>query len=433
MDLSHIPHSPGVYLMRDASFSIIYIGKAKVLKNRVSQYFSAGADKTWKTSSIKLLVRQVEFIPCESEREALLLERELIKKYQPFFNRLWKDSKTYPYVKITREDFPRLFLTRRKTGDGGFYFGPYPKVELVKKTLSYMTSIKLLNLRKCKYNFSEKEPLNKGKIIRCIYYHTRQCPAPCDPRRISKKDYASLAGRAVDFFRGAHAGLIEEFRKEMKKASGTREYEKAALYRDFISSLEHISEKVLVKEISRGELGGRLEKAGALKLLKELLSLPKLPAHIETFDTSSLFGRNAVGSSVCFVNGRKNHSHYRRYKIRLESPLPGSDDFRMIHEIVYRRLKSLRKAGTKLPDLLVIDGGKGQLGMALKAAAGLKLKTAIVSLAKKFEEIFIPGRETPLALEKDNPALRLLQEMRDEAHRFGVTFHKKLRDKDLFI
>ena len=430
MDLSSVPDRPGVYLFRDSSFSIIYIGKAKSLRKRVSSYFTLQAEKSFKTSKIKLLTKKVDFIPCENEREALLLERELIKKFQPFFNTLWKDSKSYPYVKITKEDFPRIFLARQKINDGAEYFGPYPKVEYIKKILNDIADIKIINLRKCRFEFSLKKPLKKNKIFHCLYYHTAQCPAPCDTKRISREEYLTLVGKVKDFFDGKFSKLIGDFKEKMIYHSNRKEYEKAAMFRDAIRAIEHICEKVYISEADIPELKKRFEAVDIFKKLKEILNLKKLPVHIEVFDTSSLFGKYAVGSSVCFINGMENYSHYRHYKIKFSNPIGGSDDFKMIYEIVYRRLKRIEDSGEKFPELFLVDGGKGQLNMAIKAAKELNLKLDFISLAKKNEEIYTPFKDNPIILEKDNSALIFLRKVRDEAHRFGISFHKKLRDRD---
>lgn len=429
MDLAHIPEVCGVYLFKDSSFSIIYVGKAKNLRKRVSQYFYKKALESWKTANLQLLTKEIDFIPCASEREALLIERYLINKYQPFFNVLWKDSKTYPYVKITKEDFPRLLLTRKKIEDGAKYFGPYPKVETIRNIFNSLKSIKLINLRRCNFSFSLEKPLSRQKMLHCVYYHTEQCPAPCDSQRISKKEYDKLVKRAISFFNGEHQKLILDLKKQMQEYSQKLEYEKAALCRDFIKSLEHISEKVLIREMDLKELSGRFEFVDISKILKENLSLSSFPSHIEAFDVSGIFGKYTVGASVCFVNGQPNQSHWRHYKIRYKNPHSGSDDFAMMYEIVYRRLKRIKESGEKFPDLLLIDGGKGQLNMALKAAKDLSIQIDIISIAKGNEEIYSPKSKEPFVFEKDNPALNFLRRIRDEVHRFGITYHRKLREK----
>ena len=432
MNISHLPNSPGVYIMRDNTSKIIYIGKAKNILKRVSNYFlkNAGASD-WKIPNLTALIQTIDYISCASEREALLIEKELIKKFQPFFNVLWKDGKSYPYIKVTlQDDFPRLILTRRKIKDKALYLGPYPKVEGIKHLLNHLWKIKFINLRRCKFEFSQKKKLSSTKINSCIYYHTLQCPAPCD-NKISKKEYLKIVERIILFLKGNFSTLMTDFSKNMKKCSGNLEYEKAKMYHDFIKAISHLSEKVRINAFPKVQLDTELSKTNATTQLKAILGLKKPPSHIETFDTSSLFARDAVGSSVCFINGEKNTSYYRRYKIKYSAPLKyGSNDFEMIKEIVSRRLAQIQRAKKPNPDLFLIDGGKGQLKMALMAMKESGLKIPIIALSKEYEEIHVPGK-TPLRLELNNYALKLLQRMRDEAHRFAITYHRKLRNAEL--
>ena len=427
MDLSHLPDGPGVYVMRDASGAVLYVGKAKSLRKRVAQYFGGNpADKRRKIPNLVALIRRIDYVASASEREALLVERQLIHKLQPFFNEMWKDSKSYPYIEITKEDFPRLFFTRRKTRDGGLYFGPFPKVEPLRKLLGYLTRIKFIHLRFCRWKFSLAEPLAERKIKACLYFHTGQCTAPC-AGRISREDYQALAGRVADFLKGDYDKLRREFAEKMERASAALAFEEAASYRDFLTAFKHMEERVLVGQLEPDFMEKAVGRTGAVTALKEALGLARPPAHIECFDTSSLFGRHAVGSSVCFINGEKNTAHYRHYRIKFENAAGGSDDFAMIEEIVGRRLAQIKRGGGELPDLLVIDGGPGQLAAAMKAMAAAKLKIPLISLAKRLEEIYSPLRGKPLQLERAHPGLRLLQALRDEAHRFGITYHRKLR------
>ncbi len=429
MDLSHLPDTPGVYLMRDATGAVLYVGKAKDLRARVGQYFQKNpSDRRWKIPNLVALIRRIDYIASASEREALLTERQLIHSLQPFFNEMWKDSKSYPYIEITREDFPRVFFTRRKLRDGGLYFGPYPKVEPLKKLLAYLWRIKFVNLRRCRWEFSLAKPLDEKKIKACLYYHTGQCPAPC-AGRISKKDYAALASRVADFLKGDYDRLRAAFTERMKAAAAGLAYEEAAMYRDFLGALDHMQERVLVGQLEPGFMEQAVGRTGAVTALKEALGLAKPPAHIEAFDTSSLFGRQAVGSSVCFVNGERHTAHYRHYRIKFENTDSGSNDFAMIEEIVGRRLAQIKRRGEEPPDLLVIDGGPGQLAAAMKAMAAAKVKLPVISLAKRLEEIYSPLRAKPLLLDRSHPGLRLLQALRDEAHRFGITYHRKLRGR----
>jgi excinuclease ABC subunit C len=429
MDLSHLPGGPGVYLMRDASGAVLYVGKAKDLRARVSQYFQQNpSDRRWKIPNLVALIRRIDYVASASEREALLTERQLIHKLQPFFNEMWKDSKSYPYIEITKEDFPRLFFTRRKLRDGGLYFGPFPKVEPLRKLLGYLTRIKFINLRFCRWKFSLAEPLAEKKIKACLYYHTGQCTAPC-AGKISREDYQALARRVADFLKGDYRKLRREFTRKMEQASVALDFEEAAAYRDFLNAFRHMEERVLVGQLESDFMDKAVGRTGAVTALKEALGLARPPAHIECFDTSSLFGRHAVGSSVCFVNGEKHAAHYRHYRIKFENAAGGSDDFAMIREIVGRRLAQIRKKGEELPDLLVIDGGPGQLAAAMAAMAAAKVKLPLISLAKRLEEIYSPLRARPLLLDRAHPGLRLLQALRDEAHRFGITYHRKLRGK----
>lgn len=429
MDLSHLPDVPGVYLMRDASGTVLYVGKAKSLRKRVAQYFGERpADKRGKVPSLTALIRRIDYVASASEREALLTERQLIHGLQPFFNAMWKDSKTYPYLELTREDFPRLQFTRRRLRGHGLYFGPYPKLEPLRKLLAYLWRIKFIDLRRCRWDFSLARPLDERKIKACLYFHTGQCPAPC-AGRISTDAYRALAARVADFLKGDFAKLRSGFTKSMKKASEALDYERAGLYRDFLAAFDHMQERVLVGKLEPDFLQKAVGRTGAVTALKEALGLQRPPAHIEAFDTSSLFGRQAVGSSVCFVNGERNTAHYRRYRIRFENAPEGSDDFAMIEEIVGRRLAQLKKPGAEVPDLLLIDGGPGQLAAAMKALSAAKMKIPVISLAKRLEEIYSPQRAGPLLLDRTHPGLRLLQALRDEAHRFGVTYHRKLRGR----
>ena len=365
MDLSHLPSGPGVYLMRDAAANIIYIGKAKDLRKRVGQYFMKGAAaRDSKIPNLTALIRQIEYIASASEREALVLERELIGQYQPFFNVLWKDAKSYPYVKITNEEYPRIFFTRKKINDGARYFGPYPKVEPINNLLHYLWRINFINLRRCRWDFSVTQPLSEKKISSCLYYHTEQCAAPC-AGKISPAGYRTLVGRIADFFTGDFGKLLKEFRAGMAAGSKAMDYEKAADYRDFIAAIKHMAERVRIKEFKGDLVAKETSKTNAITALMKDLGLPKPPAHIEAFDTSSLHGAHAVAASVCFINSQKNAAHYRHYKIRFENAPGGSDDFAMIKETVRRRLSHFIKSGDPLPDLLLIDGGKGQLASAM--------------------------------------------------------------------
>ena len=414
--------------MRDAGGGILYIGKANDLAQRVAQYFNPNQEDA-KTQALAPLVRRIDYILCQSEREALLIERRLINENQPFFNAMWKDGKTYPYVKITlNEDFPRIVMTRRKTRDGGAYFGPYPRVGPVKSLLRYLWKQHLFPLRPCRWDFSESKPLDPRKINACLYYHTKECPAPC-AARISKDDYRGIAERAVLFFKGKYKDLKDVFEREMKAASTALEYEKAAQLRDNMLALGMMGERVRVRAVEADEVGGHLAATRSVTALQAALSLAVPPVHVECFDISHFSGQQTVGSMVCFTGGRPNRDHYRKFKIR---DVAGIDDFKSMHEVVYRRYRRLQPEKVALPDLVLIDGGKGQLGAARAALAELKLKIPLAALAKRIEEVFLPGRPESILLPIGHPALNLLQSLRDEAHRFAVAYHRSLRDKNIF-
>ncbi|MDD4003841.1 MAG: excinuclease ABC subunit UvrC [Elusimicrobiaceae bacterium] len=431
--LAALPHSPGVYIMRAGKGEIIYIGKAIDLARRVSQYFqqSRAGEGGWKIPGLMALLRRIDYLPCQSERDALVLEERLIKEHQPFFNRMLKDGKTYPFVRLNlNEPFPRLSVTREKRRDGARYFGPYPHAAELKGLLRHLWSAGIIPLRPCKWNFSPERPLARKKTDSCVYYHTGQCPAPC-AGGISPRQYREIAERAELFLEGRHQELADRFRALMSAASERLDYEQAARYRDFLETLRHMRERIKISRCTGSGLEAKLAKSRAAMRLAETLGLKRPPVHIEAFDNSHLFGEQAVGSMVCFTGGEKNRPHYRRFRIKSALPERGGDDFLMMREIVTRRLAALAKTGEPPPDLLLIDGGPGQLAAAAKAVAASRLRVALVALAKREEELFVPGRGKSIRLDRSDPALRLLMEIRDEAHRFAITYHRRLRDKKL--
>jgi excinuclease ABC subunit C len=428
LDRRHLPHKTGVYIMRDAGGEILYIGKAIDLAKRVAQYFNPNKDDV-KNQSLAPLIRRIDYILCESEREALLIERRLINENQPFFNVMWKDGKTYPYLKLSLgEDFPRLFTTRRKVRDGGLYFGPFPKVGPVRSLLRYLWKQRMFPLRPCAFDFSEAKPLDPRKIKACLYYHTRECPAPC-AGRISKADYRAIADKAGLFFKGRYKDLKSVLDAEMKAAAAALEYEKAGQLRDNMLALGLMGERIRVRAVEADDVGGHLAATRSITDLQAALGLTAPPVHIECFDISHFQGHQTVASMTCFIGGRPHRDHYRKFKIR---DVAGIDDFKSMREAVYRRYKRLQAEKANLPDLVLIDGGKGQLGAAQGALSELKLKIPMASLAKRIEEVFLTTRPDSIVLPIGSPALTLLQRLRDEAHRFGITFHRQLRDKNLF-
>lgn len=434
LNLNLLPKEPGVYIMKDGSGVVIYVGKAINIYNRVHQYFQTGAENSrgWKIPSLVPLIAKIDFVVCASERDALILENKLIKKYKPFFNSLLKDDKTYPWIKLSmQEDYPRITLTRKVLPDGAEYFGPYPKVSNVKRLLNFLWKDKYAPLRQCKWSFNRQKPLPEKKIFSCIYYHTKQCPAPC-AGKISYEDYRAIARRAALFLRGDFVSFKEDIIKQMRAAAKALEYEKAAQFRDFARAMEHMRERIKVSRYQDDKLDKKIQAAEKLKRLSEVLRSEKIIRHIEAFDNSHLYGRQAVGGMVCFVDGEKYKAHYRRFKIKSELPETGGDDFLMMKESVLRRIEQVKQLPAEnRPDLFLIDGGKGQLSFAMQAIAQAGLEIKVISLAKREEEIFVPHQSESIKLDKSDPALRLIMEIRDEVHRFAITYHRLLRNKTL--
>ncbi len=416
--------------MRDRSGTILYVGKARDLSKRVSSYFLDRSDHSAKISALVSSINHVDYLPAASEREALIIERRLINRLQPHFNTMWKDDKSYPYVKITmHEDFPRIFMTRKISRDGARYFGPYPQVHSIRKLLRFIWKHQMFPLRPCRYEFTEQNSLPLEKAKHCLYYHTKECPAPC-VGRISKPDYQKIAKDTALFFKGNYKPLIETWQKEMKAASAEQNYERAALLRDNLTALDHMGERVTVREIDLSDVDvtDRVDRSRAITDLQKALGLKKPPVRIECFDISHFQGTETVASMVSFDRGQPDKTNYRKFKIKT---VQGIDDFASMAEVVGRRYRRLLAEKKSLPDLILIDGGKGQLSYAenaLHKALG-RFAPAIASLAKDQEELFLPGQPISIRLPKDAPALHLVQHVRDEAHRFAITFHRQRRAK----
>ncbi|MFN0118668.1 MAG: excinuclease ABC subunit UvrC [Elusimicrobiota bacterium] len=430
---SKLPHCPGVYLMRDITSQIIYIGKAIDLKKRVSSYFRQRTAVDSYGSKIETLVaqiRHIDYVPTASEREALVLERKLISDYKPIYNAMWKDDKSYPYVMITlKEDFPRLLLTRKKKRDGSLYFGPYPNVSSVRHLLKWAWRKKLFPLRPCKFEINEGSPLPYKKVKTCLYLHTQECSAPC-LAKITKSNYQKIVAQAKWFFQGKKEKLLAEWSSEMSEASSKMEYEKAAELRDRINTIERMNQFVTIREMTPEMLGEKVGASRAIQELMKALTLKSPPLRIECFDISHIQGAEKVASMVSFLNGKPDKSQYRKFIIKT---VKGIDDFKSMAEVVGRRYKRLLTENKALPDLVLIDGGKGQLSFALAAIEGLDIKSLeVAALAKENEEIFRPHTKESIQLKLDSPALLLLRQVRDEAHRFAITFHRARRSKLFF-
>ena len=518
----NLPNKPGVYIMRDASDTIIYIGKAKNLIKRVKSYFREKLDRP-KTQILMSHFDSLEYIVTNSEKEALILEATLIKKHRPRYNVQLKDDKRYPYVKITDEKFPRLLITRNVTKNG-IYYGPFTDVGSVKQTVKFLKS--LFKIRTC-----------RNMDGPCLNSQIDLCYAPC-AGEITEKEYSEIINKIDLFFQGKYSTIVKNLKVEMMEAAENEEYEKAAVIRDQIASIEEIMEKqfvdlvdddldqdviaiapgddevvVIIMPIRNGKIVGRddflmsasqydssseimfafiqqyygynrhvpkqilldedidekqlLEEwlsdlrgnkvsikvpqkgvklrlvkmarknaeiikhqkkkmESALIELKKYLKLERLPHVIEGYDISNISGKFAVGSKVSFKEGKPNKKRYKHFKMET----PGPNDFAMMEELLTRRLKMVDRDPE--PDLIVIDGGKGQLGMACGVLEKLNLThIPIIGLAKEFEEVFVPNSSRPIIIPKNNQALHLLQQVRDESHRFAITYHRKLRSKDI--
>jgi excinuclease ABC subunit C len=410
MDLKTLPHSPGVYLMRDEAARILYVGKARDLSKRVSSYFAGREALSSKIPVLVSSIHHIDYIPTASEREALLVERSLIRQIQPHFNTMWRDDKSYPYVKISwNEECPSVYLTRKKQSDGAAYFGPFTNVKPIRRLLRYLWNKPLFALRPGR-SHTQKNPVTPED-----HQHCRQ-----------------IAKEIELFFRGRFRPLQTQWEKEMKSASVRQDYERAAQLRDNLQAITHVHERVTVRQIEIADVESHVDRSRAITDLQKALNLPNPPIRIECFDISHIQGMETVASLVVFERGLPKKSDYRKFIIRT---VDGIDDFASMAEVVGRRYRRLVTEGRPLPDLILIDGGKGQLSAACEA---LRLilgtsykKLSIAALAKREEELFRPDHSDALRLPKDSPALLLVQSVRDEAHRFAITFHRLRRGKHL--
>ncbi|MDR1400933.1 MAG: excinuclease ABC subunit UvrC [Endomicrobium sp.] len=411
--------------MCDGADNIIYIGKAKNLKNRISSYFNADIDS--KATAIIAHMRKINYILCTSEREALIIERQLINKIKPHFNFMWKDDKSYPYIRFSiNEDFPQLTFTRRKFEDSALYFGPYPQFFYMKKLIRWLKRV--FKIRPCKIDLFEGFLPKKKNVKSCLYYHTEMCYGPC-LGKIASEEYKQKIKGIELFLNGKFKKLENEWKEQMSDLSANMCYEDAKEIRDRLYALQSMSERVMINEVTREEMNQSIKRADSINELKSFLGLRCQPAIIEGFDNSNIHGIDAVASMVRFQNGIADKKNYRRFRIKT---VYGIDDFASIKEVVFRRCLSLIRKNEKMPDLILVDGGKGQLKSALSALRELQLRIPAISLAKSNEEIFLQNKDEPLILSRRSEALKLLQSVRDEAHRFALSYHRKLRVKSFF-
>ena len=529
------PHSPGVYRYYDAEGNVIYVGKAKDLHKRVAQYFVPVERLTRKTAVMVSKIADAEYTVVESESDALLLENNLIKQFKPRYNILLKDSKTYPWICVSAEEFPRVFLTRRVVRDGSRYFGPYSSVVHARNLVEFFHNI--YPLRTCKHRITS-DVILRGKIRPCLNFHIRKCLGCC-VGGISQTEYNENIDEIVRLLRGGGREIIQHYRTLMAEAAANMEFEQAQVYKEKMLSLEqHYSKSVImnstvgdvdvfsliidgpeafgnfmrirggavIQSLNLGfklmieeeqesvlamfigeiqskfgtlsreiivpfkpdmeleniefkvpvrgdklallELSARNAKEMRLNALKQQehtdpdayknmvmeslqkqLGMKVLPVHIECFDNSNIQGTNPVSACVVFRNAVPSKRDYRHFKVKT---VVGANDYATMKEVVNRRYSRMMEENPEdLPQLIVIDGGKGQLAFAYEALAELGLidKVTLIALAERMEEVYRVGDPYPMFIDRNSHALKVLQQIRDEAHRFGITFHRKLRSK----
>jgi len=420
------PKTPGVYLMKDKLGRVIYVGKAINLRSRAGSYFLAAAAVDRRTCDLIPEIADVDCIPTDSEVDAVLLEARLIKDIQPRFNSELKDDKTFPYLQIvTGEEFPRIEFTRKPRSKGVKLYGPFPSAKKLRGTIGILQ--KIFKFRTCSLEIAEAD--ERWRWFRpCLLASIQQCTAPCN-LRISKEDYRNDIRRLRMFLDGKKDRLLEELRAEMLQAAQARKFEKAARLRDEIKALEGLSLRGNLNDHVQPEVF-YIDPRKGLKGLKTVFGLPKLPRVIEGMDIAHLQGGETVASLVQFIDGLPFKHGYKRFKIR---SVDGVDDFASMREVVSRRFRRLSQEGESFPDILLIDGGKGQLNAALGAMQAIDVTPPFtISLAKREEEVYVPGEEEPRQLGRHSYALRLLQYVRDEAHRFAQLYHHTLRRKSTF-
>jgi excinuclease ABC subunit C len=417
------PQTPGVYLMKDAAGRVIYVGKAKNLRARAGSYFLKAAAEDRRTADLVREIRDIDYLEADSEVDALLLESRLVKDVQPRFNSDLKDDKTFPYLQITtHEDFPRVEFTRTPRQKGVKLYGPFTSAGSLRGAIVVLQRI--FKFRTCTLDIHADD--EQWRWFRpCLLASIDQCTAPCN-LRISKEEYRKDINRLKTFLDGGKKQLLAEMHKEMLEASKTLEFERAARLRDEIRLLETLDQRGDLEEHVQPEVFLVDPKKG-LAGLEKVLGLAKPPRVIEGVDIAHLAGNETVASLVQFIDGLPFMPGYKRYRIKT---VDGIDDFKSIHEVVSRRFARLTREGESPPDILLIDGGKGQLAAALDALESLGVEApCVISLAKREEEVFMPGRSEPLRLSRDSYSLRLLEYVRDEAHRFAQHYHHLLRGK----
>lgn len=421
----NLPTSPGVYLMKDAEARVLYVGKAKNLRNRVSHYFTKAAADDHRTRELVPLIADFDFIESESEVDALLLEARLVKDIQPRFNVELKDDKSFPYLQIRmREEFPRVEFTRSPRRKGVKLYGPFTSAKTLRQAMQVLQ--RLFQFRTCSLDIKEDD--SRWRWFRpCLLHSIRQCTAPCN-LRVTKEEYRKQIRSLRMVLEGKKDRLIREMERDMQEASNAMQFEKAARLRDDIEAIKKLGQRGDAVRDVQPEVFPIDPRRGLTGLYK-VLGLDRKPRTIEGVDIAHLGGQDTVASLVSFIDGLPFKGGYRRYKIRT---VEGVDDFASIREVVTRRFVRLEQEGAIFPDILLIDGGLGQLNAAREVFAALGIEPpCLISLAKREEEVYRVGESEPLKLSRHSAALRLLQHVRDEAHRFAQHYLHILRRKKL--
>jgi excinuclease ABC subunit C len=437
--IKNFPTGPGLYFMKGAGDKVLYIGKAKNLRSRVASYFQPGsgiaASRGPKIAEMISKVKSVDFLETPNEVEAVLTEARLIKDIRPPYNTDLVDDKTFPYLEITTgDDFPGVYMTRKPQPDSRL-FGPFAGAKDLRAVLVILQ--KIFKFRTCKLNISEDD-LKRRFFRPCLLYSIKQCAAPC-AAKIDRREYKRIITDLIKFLRSKRSTILRQLKRQMAQHAEALEYEKAAMFRDRIRLIERLDRRGTPDEDVQPEVFAA-DPAEALTGLRELLQTPEPVRIIEGIDVASISGAEAVGSLVKFIDGRPFKSGYRRVRIKT---IRGVDDYAMIAEVVKRRYKYALRGEELWPDLVLIDGGLGHLNAAETALKGLftaeHAKTAeksiinlrLAAIAKREEEIYLQGSAKPLKLPRHSPVLKLLQYVRDEAHRFAQHYHHILRHKKM--
>ena len=405
--IKNLPGSPGVYMMKSASGEILYVGKADNLKKRVSSYFQTSRRHPDRIEFLVSQIADISYLPTATSAEALIYENGLIKQLCPKYNVALRDDKSYPMLKITlKEKFPRLMITRESKKDGSIYYGPYTNAKLLKEALKILQ--KLFPLRTC----------NKMPKKKCLEFDINQCLGPCEGS-VGEERYGAIIKELRLFLEGRHSQLLKLLTDRMKQLSKDENFEEATECRNRLEALSSVNTD-RVKYGPANELGE----------LKNVLGIKGNLEIIEAFDISNIMGDEAVGSLVYFRKGKPDKDEYRKFKIRT---VLGMDDYSMMREIVRRRYRRSVEEKKRLPGLIVIDGGRGHLSVALDELKKLGIDDVpVIGIAKEFERIYVKDKKDPILLPEESKALHLLERIRDEAHRFAISYHKKLMSKRIW-